>query len=211
MFTDCLPGVLKSLEKDYYLRSIRAKGFKIKNLPNNLEDVLKHYRDCLKEAYNTNICLVKGETFTQEFVLDDGISYNISWNITIAKKLIENSKTKVTSFSVEELYEQVKKKEIDLQHLSKAITNKEPIIIAYYPSSPQPNVVIDGNHRVAANYRAGIKEIDTYVLNPNEHLQAMTSEFDRLLFGIYFNLAWIGDFIIDEITFEQMVERLAPI
>lgn len=211
MFTHSLPGVLKSLDKEYYLRSIEGKGFEVKNIPTNLDEVLNHYRECLKETYNKNVYLVKGETFTQEFVLDDEISYNISWNISTAKELIKDYKIQSTTFDVKELYEQVKKKDISNVYLKKAIRNKEPIIIAYYPTSPQPYVVIDGNHRVAANYQAGKKNIKAYVLKPSLHLQAMASEFDRLVYGIYFNLAWIGDFIIGEITFEQMVDRLAPI
>ncbi|MCM3574716.1 hypothetical protein M3172_16080 [Mesobacillus subterraneus] len=121
MFTHSLPGVLKSLDKGYYLRSIEEKGFEVKNLPTNLDEVLNHYRKCLRETFNKNVYLVKGETFTQEFVLDDEFSYNISWDISTAKELIKENKIKASTFDVGELFEQVKKKDIDNEYLTKAI------------------------------------------------------------------------------------------
>lgn len=198
------------LETDHYLSMIKAKGYEIKNIPSNLDELFRHYRECIENAKRNDVTYIRGETFSQEFVLDQNNNYCISWCIETAKDLIKEYKLKTETLKIKKLIGQINKKDINQSYLPTALKNDEPIIIAYYNSSPDPYVVIDGNHRVAAKMQLQ-NDIEAYVLSPNIHRQAMVSELDQLLFAIHYNLSWIGDFIVGLISFDEMTQKIAPI
>lgn len=205
------PNLDAILNERYYLKSIQAKGARIKYRPSNLGQEFSNYKKCIKDTIASNVVTIHGEVFTQEFFIDEYNYYFINWCIPTAKKLILENHLKPEEIEIKDIIDQVRRNEIDQKYLPIALKNEQPIIIAYYPACPQPKVVIDGNHRVLAKYDAGIRTINTFDLSPHIHLLAMTSDLDRLLYKIHHNLTSIGESIAGYLTTEELKRKLFTI
>lgn len=104
------------------------------------------------------------------FFGEDGCEYH--WN---ASKIIEAlNNDKLTPLArlyldiTDEIYEHVSKKNgIEEHHL---VTIDEarlevPVILVEFPGNPPTHVLIDGNHRLVARYRRGLRNIKTAVFS----------------------------------------------
>lgn len=202
------PNLDAMLNERYYLKSIEAKGARIKYLPSNLGQEFSNYKKCLKDTLASNVLTINGEVFTQEFFIDEYNYYFINWCIPTAKRLILENHLKPVKIDLTGIIKQVRKNEINQDYLPIALKNEQPIIIAYYPMCPKPSVVIDGNHRVLAKSNAGKSTIYTYDLSPHIHLQAMTSDLDRLLYKIHHNLMCIGESIAGYLSAADLKRKL---
>lgn len=205
------PNLDAMLNERYYLKSIEAKGARIKYIPTYLGQEFSNYKKCIKDTIASNVLTINGEVFTQEFFIDEYNYYFINWCIPTAKKLILENELKPVKIDFKGIIDQVRRNEIDQNYLPIALKNEQPIIIAYYPMCPQPSVVIDGNHRVLAKYDAGEKTINTFDLPPHIHLQAMTSELDRLLYKIHHNLSCIAESIAGNLPAKDVKRKLFTI
>ena len=170
-----------------------------------------NYKKCIKNTLASNVLTINGEVFTQEFFIDEYNYYFINWCIPTAKRLILENQLKPVKIDLKGIIDQVRKNEIDQKYLPIALKNEQPIIIAYYPMCPQPSVVIDGNHRVLAKSEAGEFTINAFDLSPHIHLQAMTSDLDRLLYKIHHNLTSIGESIAGYLSAADLKRKLFTI
>ena len=205
------PNLDAILNECYYLKSIEARGARIKYIPSNLGQEFSNYKKCVKDTLATNVLTINGEVFNQEFFIDEYNYYFINWCIPTAKRLILENQLKPEDIDLKGIIDQVRRNEIDQNYLPFALKNEQPIIVAYYPLCPQTKVVIDGNHRVLSKYDAGEQTIKAFDLFPHIHLQAMTSNLDRLLYKIHHNLTWLGESIAGHLSAEDLQRKLFTI
>src|SRR5699024_12205037 len=108
--TELVPDLDKILNKSYFLNFIQSKGFSIKTVPSNLDQVFSYYKKCINDTFSSNVIMLKGETFTQEFFLDENNNYFINWCIPTAKKLIKCNKLKPVQLNLDNIINQVENK-----------------------------------------------------------------------------------------------------
>ena len=73
-----------------------------------------------------------------------------------------------------------------------------------YPMCLPNIIIVDGNHRVMAKFRAGQKTIPAYVFEPHHHLETMLYNVHRTFFKVHYNLLQIVKYM----TYENPSEEI---
>ena len=104
------------------------------------------------------------------FFGEDGSEYH--WNASKIIEAMNNDRLepmlRVETDITDDIYEHVSKKNgIEEHHL---VTIDEarlevPVILVEFPGNPPTHVLIDGNHRLVARYRRGLRKISTAVFS----------------------------------------------
>lgn len=180
---------------NFYFSIFREKG--LFNLFKGLEeDLLKQYNELRNNNLNSEINLYGINPQRFDFNVKTGLydeSYNISWSIPKADKLIFDKKMKYSKINTKHLYSDVSNlNENKLQHYKNRNTESfEPIIVSYYLPIKQM-IVIDGNHRLYESVKKGEKEIKAFVLSSYANSFIM-NERDYKLYSFHHNLITLSD------------------
>ncbi|MBS4024007.1 MAG: hypothetical protein KGZ79_16580 [Dethiobacter sp.] len=187
----------------------KSLGQKVKHVPSNLKYVLDYYSESLQSAsgavkYPEHL----DQEFTANFPLYKDNFITLKWNIAVANELIKEYSISVTTLCINEVLSSSTVTEVNSSHLDYALKNNNPIIVAEMPQSPTKNIVIDGNHRVISRLHKSYRAIDAHVLQPSIHMLAMSSDLYCVLFGVYFNLAFLLSYMSGKQTMEELVRGM---
>ena len=200
------------LKADKLYSVIIEQGLQIKMKITNLQDTLDHWRNKIETANkDTSLLTQKGQTFELLMTMDQNNFYYLQWEIDKLDFLIKKYRLEPEALLFKDIQSTFADREINESHLPFALINNDPIIVAFCNQVRPPFAVVDGNHRVAARYRAGIHEIQAYILPPSLHLQGMTTDTYKILFAIHYNITFICDVISGHITMDQFMQRRIPI
>ena len=195
---------------DFMEKALEIYGFSKKNDYPSLSRELKRYKSRLKIPPKISGFFNFGENFIQKIEIDNNNFYEVTWSILVAKKMIKKYTPPLLEFSLKEIINLVDQRWINESHLSIALNNNAPIIMASYPPMVTKDkvLIIDGNHRVTSKYKDGQKKILGYMLEPQQHLKAMITEAHRRLYKIHANYYKIASYIGGTISEKELNETL---
>lgn len=203
-------------------------GIRIVQEPANFNEIIHHYDQLLKDVSRTSIwedyinidseiefIALHGQLYTQTMNMADDDFYTIMWDIRKTESIINRDIIKPTILPLEELFIDAKPRhhELTRDYLAVSLKNNAPIIAAWFPmvESRSHVVVIDGNHRVYSKYKAGQQQIPAYILNPNQHTEAMIGDIHRYLFAVFNNITWIFEYMAGYYDLDTAVQRMVMI
>lgn len=202
---------LKDLfDSEFMNTALNLYSFMPKNNYPELQQVLTTYKNKLKRTPRHSGKLKFGETFTQKIFYNNENFYLVSWSIPKVNKVIAKYEISLCRFALKEIISVVDHAGINKSHLEFARKNNSPIFIASYPPIKNKDkfLIIDGNHRVTSKYENGQETIPGYWLKPEQHIQAMRSELDRILFKIHSNYYMIASYLGGLISKKELDESL---
>ncbi|GEL06336.1 hypothetical protein [Rummeliibacillus stabekisii] len=195
-----------------YSKFNHLKDFTKKVDFDNLEKEISNYQKVLNYCKKKIQTTTKGQNYTRRFPLDDIHHYSISWDIEKAKEIIVNNKIPVCDMKVNDLWGNVSKEHLDFDYINNTLTydQSEPIIVVFY-APLNALIPIDGNHRLAKQYyRNKNGKISAYLLEPDEHTQAMCGEYYRVLYKINHNLQVINNYVLGNIKAYEYTNNYIP-
>lgn len=194
---------------DFMETSLQLYGFTPTGIYPGLQKILNYYKNELKKSSGLSALLNFKETFIQKIYINDNNFYVIAWRIPVVKKIIKKYNLPLCKFKLDEIIDLVHPQYINKAHLGTALKNNAPIFMVSYPPVLTENkfLLIDGNHRVTSKHIAGQKEISGYILEPEQHLQAMVCKLDQTLFKIHYNYYMIASYIGGVIGVKELQEK----
>lgn len=135
--------------------------------------------------------VAEGQTYTRLFEFEDGRSkYEIEWQISMAvnyaKKNLDS--LQVGLIRLKNIIDSVDTTWINRSREEYALKNNAPIILANYDPLNKL-IIIDGNHRVYAQFKNNPNgAINAILFKPEEHLLFMCGSVHRLLYKIHHNV-----------------------
>ncbi|OBZ10879.1 hypothetical protein [Bacillus sp. FJAT-26390] len=169
---------------------------KYQNLLNIYREVLLKMLDS-KETINIRTDL--GELYCREHIFPDGNVVDFAWSIPVLQRLIQNNPKQVVrkKFKIGELNEFIDYSGLETNRFSYALKNSKPVlVIDYSPSNLQ--VLIDGNHRVAARlhkFRDADMLVSGIYIPAEIHVKSMASDFQKTFFKVFANVGRIFLFL----------------
>ena len=158
------------------------------------DEMFDHYYDLLKnEKYDgfplpTNVPIGKNlEYFDKKIYITDDCYYKVVWFIDQLKEKIKEYGIKPVDVPTEMLLWASSTNETDPTHAEKVAQNDEPVIVGLFPCLTPPLVLIDGNHRVMAKAMKGNKAVKAYVLQPQQLVDTIGSEYIRKIAIMHHN------------------------
>jgi hypothetical protein len=154
------------------------------------------------------------QIYTQEIKLYNGSFYKLTWSVLWAKETIQRYQLGPISFFTEVLAGAVDRSTLNESYLAVAARNDAPVTVAYFPIKPEnqvPLLIIDGSHRVIGKQLNGQEKITGYCLNHTQHLEAMVSPIQSLLYKIHYNCVLISGYLLGKLSQTEMEERLLEI
>lgn len=150
---------------NFYIDIFNKKGL-FKHNPLLKEDLYSQYELATQENLSSEINLIE-EFFLNVYTGINGESYDVSWSIPKANKLISENSINFEEVNMKHLYSDSENlEENKLRYFEKINTNEfNPIIVTYYLPIKKL-VVIDGNHRFYWSLLRGKKVIKAYLLSP---------------------------------------------
>lgn len=176
---------------------------------NNLDKLFREYREVLiRDTDNQNKELINrynsinnnSQIFIYPFSVS-GFGLEIGWDIDKVKNIIKNKNIQSTKISVDKIFDKESIKNIVEDYNT---SSKEPIIVANIENIPTNYIVIDGNHRINKYYRNNIKEIDAYILNPEEHIEGMTLTVYKDIYKVVNNICNIQNYIVGKLEYDKL-------
>ena len=159
------------------------------------EGMFKEYYDLLKDEKHegfpipTNISMEKElEYFDKQFYITDDSYYKVVWFIDKLKQQIKEYGIKPVDTPTSLLAWASSTNDIDPAYAKEVINNDEPVIAGLFPCITPPVVLIDGNHRVIAKAMKGEQTIKAYVLQPQQLVDTIDSEYIRKIAIMHHNV-----------------------
>jgi hypothetical protein len=200
---------------DAYFCKVLAHDFPVTNCYPDLEQTVRLYRRRLDELLLAPFAVDPetecGQLATHTIKLADEDYYTTIWSISRAEKIISDSDHCLVYAPIDMLVHTVCRQKIDVGHLPAALANNNPIITAQYLFFDPGCIILDGNHRVFSRHLARQQYILTYLLSPQQHLQAMAGDLFRTLFKIHSNLLAICHYMLGHITASTLSKHLLPL
>ncbi|WP_420572936.1 hypothetical protein [Kordia sp.] len=171
---------------DFYFNIFKKKGL-FKLFTGLEKDLSSQYNKLINNKLSSNINLIE-EFYLNVFTGINNESYDISWSIPKAEKLIKDNKISSVDINISHLYSDVNNLEQQkLQHYQNIDVDLfEPIIVSYYEPIKKL-IVIDGNHRVYWSNVKGKKNIKAFILSPFSNPEIM-NEKNFQLYVFHHNL-----------------------
>jgi hypothetical protein len=154
------------------------------------------------------------QIYTQEIKLYNGSFYKLSWSVLRAKETVQRYQLDPISFFTEVLAGAVDRSTLNESYLAAAARNDAPVIVAYFPMKPEnqvPLLVIDGSHRVIGKQLNGQEKLTGYCLNHIQHLEAMVSPIQSLIYKVHHNCVLISGYLLGKFSQTEMEERLLEV
>ena len=159
------------------------------------EKMFKEYYDLLKdEKYDgfplpTNVPIGKNlEYFDKKLYITDDDYYKVVWFIDKLKEQIKEYGIKPVNLPIDLLAWASSTNEIDPAHVKDVAQNNEPVIVGLFPCLTPPLILIDGNHRVIAKANKGEKTVPAYILQPQQVVDTIGSEYIRKIAIMHHNI-----------------------
>lgn len=180
-------------------------GQPVKHQYPNLDRTLKNYQEVYHKSRRNPVRFGFGQFYSTDIPIDDKKYYQIIWSVAAANRVIKKYNVPECVTSLADIISRVDQSSIREHHLPKALKNSKPIFIAEYPQLFQEPklIIIDGNHRVIANFRNGKTKIPACILSPEQHLEAMAGERFRVLFKVHFNCLIIARYMCDMVSLSK--------
>lgn len=165
----------------------------IKREPAKLQKIVHQYKQIVAN-FKPKIRMKKGEYYGRIIYFTDFQYYSCFWDINRIKKHIKRNPRRIYEIPVKILWDSVDKEEIDWRYVEKR-NNKEPVILVNF--NPANEIfVIDGNHRVAKQYKkAPNSTMRAVVLTEEEQLRFMAADYCRILYAIHQNITTTINYI----------------
>jgi hypothetical protein len=154
------------------------------------------------------------QIYTQEIKLYNGSFYKLSWSVLLAKETIQRYQLSPISFFTEVLAGAVDRSTLNESYLAAAARNDAPVIVAYFPMKPDnqiPFIIIDGSYRVIGKHRDGQEKIIGYCLNHTQHLEALVSPVQSMIYKIHYNCTLLSGYLLGKLSQTEMEERLLEV
>lgn len=159
------------------------------------EKMFKEYYDLLKdEKYDgfplpTNVPIGKNlEYFDKKLYMTDDDYYKVIWFIDQLKEQIKEYGIEPVDTPIDLLAWASSSNEIDPDHVKDVAQNSEPVIVGLFPCLTPPLILIDGNHRVIAKANRGETTVPAYILQPQQVVDTIGSEYIRKIAIMHHNI-----------------------
>lgn len=154
------------------------------------------------------------QIYTQEIHLYNGSFYKLAWSVFRAKQVIQRYQLGQINFFTEILAGAVDRSTLNESYLATAVRNDAPVIVVYFPMKPDnqiPFIIIDGSHRVIGKHRDGQEKIIGYCLNHTQHLEALVSPVQSMIYKIHYNCTLLSGYLLGKLSQTEMEERLLEV
>lgn|GEM_PF-2534189 len=206
----------------YNLKNLFIKGKDFmdgREIVNNFDyqSVFDYYCDKLeKEQFDGLKLILKEGSYKYQYYerlinLPNSSFYRVQLSIQVLKNIIEYNNIPKMQLSVKELYPSVDLDNIDPIRLKIASQNNKPIIVGVVQFLSPDMIIFDGNHRVCDRYLRGIDKIDAYLLSPGIFVDAINSEYIKMVLMMQFNLWLIDVYMIGLCTRQEFDNGLFSI
>ena len=98
--------------------------------------------------------------------------------------------------------------EIDPTHVEEVALNNEPVIVGLFPCLTLPLVLIDGNHRVLAKAMKGDITVKAYLLQPQQLVDTIGSEYIRKIAIMHYNVFGMLNYMAGNLSEEAFKNGL---
>lgn len=163
----------------------------------DLSNTMSAYQNTLLRLLNAPITLptATSEVYGRIINFSDFGHYHLFWNIPKALSVIKNRHIQLIDIPVHDLIKTVDVDNLNLEKLESPNFQPHPVIVAKFPMIPEQYITIDGNHTVYWAHRHGYHGIKGYLMQIEDHIEAMSSDLFRTLFAIHANISGIGFFM----------------
>ena len=179
------------------------------------EGMFKEYYDLLKEEkYDgfplpTNIPIGKSlEYFDKKIFITNDSYYKVVWFIDQLKEQIKEYGIKPVDVPTDLLVWASGTNEIDPTHVENVAPNDEPVIVGMFPCLTPPLVLIDGNHRVLAKAIKGDPTVKAYVLQPQQLVDTIGSNYIRKIAIMHHNVFGMLNYMAGNLSEEAFKDGL---
>lgn len=159
------------------------------------EGMFKEYYDLLEDENHdgfplpTNIPMGKNlEYFDKQIFITDDSYYKVVWFIDQLKEQIKEYNIKPVDVPTDILAWASSTNDIDPTYAEKVANNDEPVIVGLFPCLTPPLLLIDGNHRVIAKAMKGEQTVKAYILQPQQLVDTIGSEYIRKIAIMHNNI-----------------------
>jgi hypothetical protein len=190
------------LTKGYIYQYLTRK--QVNNLP-EIDSILLRIKNFTDEY---SISSGHGQLYTYTHHFPNNNYCKMCWDIDKAKLIVKYKNIPIQKLQVDILASNISEEAIDHSYLGKAFDNNVPIIVAYL-HMVKKTVILDGNHRVMSRYLKSIREIDAYVLQPQDHYFAMIDDRSRALYLVTSAMKLITDYLEGNIPKKALMQCIS--
>ncbi len=171
---------------EFYIDIFNRKGL-FKSFPDLKSDLDTQYMRLIESQLDSKINLIE-EFYLNVFTGIDNDSYDISWSIPKAEKLIKDNKISSIDINLNHIYTDVNNLEQQklCYYQNIDVDSFAPVIVSYYEPIKKL-ILIDGNHRVYWSNVKGKENVKAFVLSPFSNSEIM-NEKNFQLYVFHHNL-----------------------
>ncbi len=164
-------------------------------LIHNLVHAEKEFREELEGSGRDS------QIYTSEISFHNKI-LKIHWSIDRIRSIIQEHEISPIQVNVKDYIQYVDGTNIAQKYKGEYQTT--PIVVLRIEDDSY--IVVDGNHRLNNSFTRGEESILAYILDPREHINAIITEFGKILYKVYINTFKIEQLIDenDEINEEEL-------
>ena len=143
---------------------------------------------------------LEGQYYTATVDLVSGGMHEVAWDVGAANALVKEGLAEYMRLPWQELQQGVYEEQLDPEGAAESgLAKKYPIIVAAYPVSTPPFMVIEGNHRIAGARRAqDTTTLKVHLLTERQQVAVMCGQLHRLLYLFHRNLAAVLQWLEDD-------------
>jgi hypothetical protein len=202
--------MLSSFKLNNYLTKGDILRYLTKKQVNNLPEIDSILLRIKNFADEYSISSGHGQVYTYTHHFPNSNYCKMCWDIDKAKLIVKYKNIPIQKLKVDIFASNISDEAIDHSYLGKAFDNNEPIIVAYLHMFKKM-VILDGNHRVMSRYLKNIREINAFVLQPQDHYFAMIDDRSRALYLVTSAMRFITDYLEGDIPKKALMQCISEL